>query len=508
MEERRIEMRSIKYFSLTALLIVFFSANILAQKKKGARIQYRANTVEVDKSIGKGAQRLLDDVEFKHSGAKMYCDSAYFYSKQNSLDAFDNIFINQGDTVFIYGDFLHYDGNTKLATITGNVKLINDETTLTTDKLDYELNSAIAYYTDSATTVNKENILKSKEGYYYTRKKIAIFHKSVKITNPDYIMTSDSVEYHTKSGIARFFGPTDIVGDSSHIFGEYGWYDTELDKAELKTNAWIQNKKQTIFGDYIYYDKLSGDGLARKNVKILEEEKNVLLLGNQAIYNDLTEYAFLTDSAQFIQFTSEGDSLFLHADSLISYPDTSGQKIIFAYYNAKFYRNNVQGICDSLVYSFVDSTVRMYHDPILWTGKNQISAETIEILTKNQKIEKMNLYKSSFITSQEEIEYFNQIKGKNMFCFFKNNELYQIDVVGNGRTVYFPKDEGQIMGANVSECSNIKIFLEGSEVNRINFYVKPTGGMYPLEKAPENKLKLKGFKWHADKRPNDRYDIF
>lgn len=484
------------------------SAISYGQKKKEAQIQYKANTVEVDKKIGKGAQRLLDDVLFIHSGAKMYCDSAYFFSKENSLDAFDNIFINQGDTIFIYGDLLHYDGNTKLATITGNVKMVNEETTLTTEKMHYELNSGMAYYNHYAKTVNLDNTLESTKGFYYTRKKVAIFHDSVVMTNPDYVMYSDTVEYDTESGIAQFFGPTDILGDSSHIYGEFGWYDTQLDLAELKQNAWAQNKKQTIFGQYIYYDKNTGDGLAKDQVKILEEEQNVILTGNYAQYNDQTEYAFLTDSAQFIQFSSKGDSLYLHADSLTTYPDTSGQKMIFAYKNVKFYRSNVQGICDSLVYSFVDSTVRMFYSPVLWTGKNQISADKIEILTKNQQIEQMNLYKSSFITSKENSELFNQIKGKNMYCYFKENELYQIDVIGNGRTVYFPKDDGEIVGVNISECSNIKIFLENNDVTRINFYVKPVGGMYPVDQAPENELMLKGFEWKIDLRPKDRYDIF
>jgi lipopolysaccharide export system protein LptA len=496
--------------SLLILLVsyLFFYQPVHAQKQKEARILYKADIVEVDKKIGNGAQRLLGDVEFIHGGAKMYCDSSYFYAKKNSLNAFNNIFINQGDTLFLYGDLLHYDGNTKKAIITGNVKLVNKETTLTTKKLEYELNTGIAYYKKYAHTVHKENTLESIEGFYYTRKKTVVFYDSVIITNPDYIMYSDTVKYNTESGVARFFGPTDIIGDSSHIYAEKGWYDTQLDLAELEINAWAKNKNQTIFGQYIYYNKKTGDGLARKRVKILEEDQSVILLGNHAKYNDITEYAFLTDSAQFIQYTTEGDSLFLHADSLITYPDSSEKKIIFAYYKVKFFRENVQGKCDSLVYTFSDSTARMYYNPILWSGNKQISAEQIDILTKNQKMDKMFLYNSSFIASQEDSSYFNQIKGKNMICYFSNNQLSQIDVNGNGQTVYFPKEEEEIVGANLSECSNIKIILENGELYRINFYVKPTGGMYPLDQAPENKLRLKGFLWELEERPQTRYDIF
>ena len=490
------------------ILLSNSTIKIQAQKAKSAKIQYRAEIVEVDKKIGRGAQRLLDNVEFTHGGAKMYCDSAYFYSKKNSLDAFDNIFINQGDTLFLYGEFLHYDGNTKKATVTGNVKLINDETTLTTDRLDYELNNGIAYYKDYGKTVNKENIIESTKGYYFTRRKEIQLNDSVVITNPDYQLLSDTVLFNTKTEVATFLGPTDIVGDSSHIYGEIGWYDTENDIAEIKQNAWAENNQQTIFGDYIYYDKQTGDGIARDRVKIIEKEQSVMLTGNQAKYNDITEYAFLTDSAQFIQFTEQGDSLFLHADSLRTYPDTSGNKIIFAYYNVRFFRENVQGKCDSLVYTFSDSTARMYYEPVLWTGVNQISAEKIEMLTKNQQMEKMNLYKSSFICSQKDTSYFDQIKGKDMICYFSDNQLFQIDVKGNGQTVYFPEEDDEIVGVNLSECSNLRILLKDGQVNRINFYVQPKGGMYPLSQAPQNKLKLKGFFWQEELRPKSKYDIF
>lgn len=498
-----------KSLKFLILLILCSLPAVLQAQKKEARIQYRADVVEVDKNIGKGAQRLLNNVEFIHAGAKMYCDSAYFYSKQNTFDAYQNIFINQGDTVLLYGDFLHYDGNTKKATITGReVKLINKKTTLLTDKLEYELNTGVAYYKQNGHTVSEENTLESIEGYYYTRKKTFVFYDSVVIVNPDYTLYSDTVEYNTETGVARFQGPTNIIGDSSHVYAEKGWYDSKLKLTELKKNAWARNKKQTIYGDYIYYNQISGEGTAKQNVKIVEEEKSILLLGNNARYNENTGYAFITDRAEFVQFTSEGDSLFLHADTLISYPDSSDNRIVFAYYKVKFYRENVQGKCDSLVYTFYDSTIRMYYLPVLWTGKNQVSADRIDIVTRNQKIDKMYLYQSSFITSQEDSLYFNQIKGKNMVCHFNDNQLDLIDVIGNGQTVYFPKDEDEIVGVNLSECSNIKIMLTEGEVSRINFYVSPTGGMYPLEQAPENKLRLKGFNWLSDQRPQSRSDIF
>ncbi len=504
---------SIKNKSFLIVVFVFILGsgykNSHAQKKtKTTTVQYRADIVEVAKKIGKGAQRLLDNVEFIHEGAKMYCDSAYFYQKENSLDAFNNIFINQGDTIFLYGDYLHYNGNEKLATITGEVKLVNRETTLTTNRLDYNLSEGLAFYKDHGHTVNKETDVESIKGYYNTKVKTIILNDSVVITNPDYTLYSDTVEYNTETEIALFFGPTNIIGDSSHIYGEKGWHDTKNKISEIEKNAWVKNKTQTVSGEYIHYNKTTGEGHAHNNVSILEEKHNVLLLGNQAIYNDSTKYSFLTDSAQFIQFTSEGDSLYLHADSLISYPDSNDKKMIFAYYNVRFYRDNVQGKCDSLVYTFSDSTSRMYYDPVLWTGVNQVSAEIIEILTKNQQMDKMYLTENSFICSEKDTNAFDQVKGKNMICHFTNNELVRVDVNGNGQTVYYPEDEGEIVAVNIADCSNLKILLDSAKVKTITFYVTPSGGMYPLDQAPKNKLRLKGFNWQQAIRPKSPHDIF
>ncbi len=496
-------------FVIFAFILSNFPLTSSAQKKaKTATVQYRADIVEVAKSIGKGALRLLDNVEFIHEGVKMYCDSAYFYQKKNSLDAFNNIFINQGDTLFLYGDFLHYDGNKKLATITGEVKLVNRETTLTTNRLDYNLHDGIAYYKDHGHTVNKETDVVSTKGFYKTRLKTIILNDSVKITNPDYQLFSDTVEYNTETEVALFFGPTNILGDSSHIYGEKGWYDTEKKISEIEKNAWVKNKTQTIVAEYIHYNKSTGEGSARDNVSILEEKHNILLLGNKAIYNDSTQYSFLTDSARFIQFTSDGDSLYLHADSLISYPDSNGSKMIFAYYNVRFFRENVQGKCDSLVYTFSDSTTRMYYAPVLWTGVNQVSSKVIEIVTKNQKMDKMFLTEDSFICSQKDTNAYDQVKGKNMTCHFTDNQLVQVDVNGNGQTVFYPEDEGEIVAVNIANCSNLKILLDSSKVKTITFYVSPTGGMYPLGQAPKNKLILKGFDWQEAIRPKSPHDIF
>jgi lipopolysaccharide export system protein LptA len=174
------------------------------------------------------------------------------------------------------------------------------------------------------------------------------------------------------------------------------------------------------------------------------------------------------------------------------------------------YKSNLQGKCDSMSYSFSDSVIRLYGEPVLWKDANQLTSEFMEIKTKNKRIDQLHLLNLAFIVSQEDTTKYNQIKGKNMICYFKDNNLYKVDVKGNGQTIYYPKDEeeNEIIGVNKAESSDLVIHLEGKDVKEIMFYKKPDAILYPLESAPKNELKLKSFKWLEHHRPLKKEDIF
>lgn len=302
-------------------------------------------------------------------------------------------------------------------------------------------------------------------------------------------------------------GPTDIIGDSSSIYCEKGWYNMETDVSQLNQNAVVRNTKQTVKGDSLYYEKHTGFGRAINNVEIIDHEQDIILKGDRAIYYEQDNFAQLTEKAEFIQ-VNEDDSLYLHADTLLSDVDTSGAKYILAYYGVRIYRNNLQGRCDSMVYSTVDSVIRLYHEPVLWSEEYQISADYIELHTEHRKAKTMYLYNSSFLISKEDPQKFNQIKGKNMICHFRNNEIYRIDVSGNGQTIYYPEDEDGYIGMNKAICSDLVIMMKNGKVYGIRFLKKPDAVLYPLERAPEEELLLSGFKWLEEYRPLSKEDIF
>ncbi len=497
-------MKVIKY-TFVILIIIVSSRALTAQETK--KVKFSAASMQVDKNLGNGAKRLLGNVVFEHEGTLMKCDSAYFYSELNTLEAYHNVYINQADTLHLYGDYLEYDGNSRFAKVRQNVKLINRETTLITEALDYDLEQNIGYYTVPADILNEENTLYSKQGYYYVREDMLFFKDSVVVINPRYRILSDTLKYQTELKIAYFHGPTHIYSDENIIYCEAGWYNTTTNISQLNQNAWLENEKQKIQGDSLYYERETGFGRAKHNVELYDYEMDIILKGNYGIYNELSEDAVLTDSAQMIQITEE-DSIYMHSDTMRSIVDTAGYKLIKAYFGVKMFKSDLQGKADSVTYSFQDSVIRLYEKPAIWSEENQLTAEYIEIHTRNKKMHKMYMQNSAFIVSKEDSTLFNQIKGKNMVCYFRNNKLYKIEVSGNGQTIYYPEDNDNLIGMNKAECSDLVIYLDESKVERINFLKKPDATLYPLFDVPENEKMLKGFIWLEQERPYKKEDIF
>jgi lipopolysaccharide export system protein LptA len=489
-------------------LLIFSSQQILiAQATKKIEIEH-ANTMEFDKSMGPDVKRLLGNVVFRHENSIMYCDSAWYYSAENRVDAFGHIHVRQGDTVHLYGDYMRYLGEKKIAEVRKNVRLIDKETILNTENLDFNIQDSYGYYFNGGTINSGENTLKSKYGYYYSREKLFFYKGNVELHNPDYTIFCDTLKYQTVQKIAYFLGPTRIISDENLIYCENGWYNTEKKISQFNKHAYLKNKNQVMHGDSLYYERENGFGEAFKNVELFDSAENVILKGEYAYYHEEPEKALLTGRALMIKVT-DSDSIFIHADTLRSVTDSSGQhKIMKAYYHMKFYETDLQAKCDSLAYSLADSVIRLYGEPVLWSDENQLSAEYIAIYTRNRDIDRLEMTNTAFIISQEDSDRYNQVKGKTMTGFFANGELSRIEVIGNGQTIYFPKDENELIGVNKAESTNLTIYLKERKVDRIIFRVQPAATLSPLQDVTGNDLYLKDFRWFNKYRPKEREDIY
>lgn len=492
------------FLLLTAFLI--FPRSLNSQEVK--KIEINADLIEFDSELGSDAKRLLGNVRFKHEDVYMTCDSAWYFSEENMVQSYSNVHLWQGDTLDLYGDYLKYSGNTKMANVRDNVILLDNENRLTTDYIDHDFENDLAYYLGGGKIVNGDNTLVSEQGYYYTREKLFFFKDSVVVINPDYTIYSDTLKYNTVTEISYFLGPTDIISEENYIYCENGWYDTKKNISQFNKNSYLENEGKILKGDSIYYDRETGLGQAFYNVELIDTSQNIILKGNVANYYEKTEYAMLTDSALMIQVDEE-DSLYVHADTLLSVPDTIPDKrLLKAFYKVKFFREDIQGKCDSLVYSDVDSVFRFYGEPVLWSDENQLTADHIEIFVRNQQMDKIEMINSAFIISQEDSIKFNQIKGRNMTGYIIENQLDRIDVDGNSQTIYYAKDDEEIIGANKAESSNLQIYFRDNNIRKIVFQPNTDGTFYPLEKFNQAETKLSDFKWLGSYRPISKEDVF
>jgi len=497
------------------LFLMFISGRVNAQevspsRKTGTRIEIlNADSSMQNMKIDPDLTRLLGNIKIRHNNALMYCDSAYHYKLKNQVRAFSKVHIEQGDTLNLYGNYLFYDGSNGNAFVKGKVELIDKETHLYTDSLNYNVKSKVARYNDRGRITNANNTLTSIIGVYYVSDNIFHFKDSVKIVNPDYVIKADTMDYNTRSEIAYFTGPTELNGDSLYLYCEKGWYDTRKQVTSVWKNAMIDNRTQIVHGDSLYFNDSTGYGESYRNVVIEDTAKHIAVEGNYAWYYKEPERFLVTDRAVFIQI-SKGDSMFVHGDTLnsITVSDTTGgsYRLMRAYHGCRIFSQSLQAKCDSLAYSFQDSVIRLYRLPVIWSDENQLTSDSMAVFTKNQQTDRLELYNAAFIVSQVDTIRFNQIKGRNLTGHFKNNELYKIDIKGNGESLYYLLDGDAVAGRNQSKCANIEVIVDKGKVKEIYEHDNPEGFIDPpLPASPE---RLDGFKWFDKLRPRKKNDIF
>lgn len=500
-------------FVLLYLVVIIFQ--LTAQEKDPAT--KKIDLIDADRMVydeNKGADftRLIGNVIFRHEEVLLYCDSAYLYDQKNSIDAFGNIHIKVSDSMNIYGDSLRYDGNTKMAAMHKNVRMIDNQITLTTDHLFYDIKAKTGKYEQGGKIVDPENTLTSKRGFYYSDKKDFFFNDSVVLVNVNYIIRSDSLVYNTATERSRFYGPTTITSDSGFIYTEKGWYDTAKDIAEFTKNSYIRNQGQTLKGDSIFYNRIKGTGYVYRNVCVTDTVRNTIINSEYLHYNNKQQYTLATIRARMTQIEGS-DSLFLHADTLMATFDTLSEKVkvLFAFHHVKFYRTDLQGMCDSLVYNYSDSLIHMYYQPVIWSEDKQLSADTVFIQISNNLIDKMFLRNSCFVISCDDSagQRFNQVKGLNMTGLFTEGELKQIKVFNNAETIYFMREEdGRKIGINKAISTHLNIRIDSNQISEIVFIDKPVATLYPEKDLTVKDLFLKNFRWLEALRPRDKNDIF
>jgi len=486
------------------LYILFFLISLSGLAGNKLRLE-KANKLKGTTYKGQKVNKVIGDVVFKQNDVTMYCDSAFQYMKKDYIEAFGHVKIYQGNKTKLFGDSLKYDGLMKYAIMYGDVRMEDQNMTLVTTKVEYDTKNKIAHYNQEGTITNKDTKLISQSGHYLSRLSTYHFIDSVTLTKDDYTLTSDTLHYNVNTHLATFFGPTTITAKDKYLFAEKGNYNTETEISIFTEKAFIKAKEYTIKGDSLYYENKTEIGYAEGNVELSTIKDSLLIQGGIAERDGIKGISKVFNNPVMTKMMN-GDTLLLMADTLISYDDTLDlDDHLLAFNNVKIFKNDLQAICDSLAYMMSDSAIYFYTNPVLWNDLNQISGDSIYITLKNNEIDKMYADINSFLISHDTLNDFNQTKGRNMIAHFAKGEIEHVNINGNGQTIYYARNnEGQLIGLNYIECSDMVILFEKNELKHINFLDRPDSKFIPPHEIKKPEKTLKKFQWEIDQKPKKK----
>ncbi len=494
-------MRILHFITAVFLLIHWSATTVEAQL--GGRIRYTADTLKNGKNERGRYRKLISNVVFKQRGTIVYCDSSYFYPRENLMEAYGKVRIVD-DSAIITSRKLTYQGEERIAKLRQDVVYTNGTRTLYTDILDYQLDTKVASFFEHGRLIDVENVLTSKRGIYYESDEVVFFYDDVKLVNPQYTLYADTMEYRTPTKIAYTYGPTTIIGKDSSVLNSIGGeYFTEI-KQERFSEGQITTPDYLLDADRLFFDDLEGFYHAIGNVKLTAKHEDTWITGEEGTYYNDLGLTKIWGNAIMKKLMDDEDTFYLSADTLVSIEsELDIEDRVLAYYDVKMFKQNLQGKSDSASYVIVDSTIYFYDDPILWNEANQLEADSINVLLVNNLIDKMYLDQNAFVISRDTLRNYNQIKGRNMIAHFDGRQITKIDVNGNGESNYYYllEDLTGIMGLNHILCSNMILRFQEGILDDISFYTNPDATFFPTHEIFNASERLEGFNWRVDERP-------
>ncbi len=468
-----------------------------------------------------------------------------------------NVIVNKGD-MQLTTDVLNYDIATSVGFYTNTARIVNKENELVSkqgyffaktnelnfkkdvvltnqkagqtkpqfvincDTMRYNTSSKITSFAGPTTIKSYKNLIYCEDGWYDTKKDLSRFSKNAYILTEEQKMFGDSLYYDRINGIGKAIKNVQIIDTTQHlnIKGDYAIH-YELKDLSIVTGHTLLTQISGPDTLYLHADTLKALGDNKQEVEGRRQKTEVVTSSKSKNKKEDEKKEIrkkgkskkVEEPIQKLEEKNKNNEIKNErliaptSDSIVQKKEIRNQQL-FAYHKVKFFKNDLQGKCDSLVYSTVDSTMRMFGSPTIWSDGNQLTSDSLQLIIGDSSLKSIELKGSAFIVSKEDSLRFNQIRGKYMKGFFKKNELYLINVEGNGQTIYYAKDKDVVKAVNRADCSDLKIYLKNKTIDRINFITKPEATLYPLNKIDINELKLKDFSWREQFRPHKIEDIF
>ena len=463
-----------------------------------------------------GAIIFTGNVQVQHNGVLINCNKAYHYTDEDYVKAFGNVSLNQGDTIVMNSRYAEYNGKTQFAFATGNVNLRSPDSNLTTDTIYFDRSIQQAYYKSWGTITNKENTLKSKSGRYFLNSKKYVFKTAVNVVNPQVTIKTNNLDFYDNSGHAYVYGPSTITSKDNVINTTKAFYDTKNDVGRLldKSNIVYNNRK--VEGDIINYDRKKNFAKATNNVKITDTINNMIATGHYAeVYRNIggtkRDSMFITKKA-LIKTLVEKDTMYLHGKKILVTGPIE-DRTTRAFDNVRFFKKDMSGKCDSIHANNKTQLTKLIGKPVIWNADNQMTGDEIHLVgnNKTEKLDSLKILNNAFLVQKDTIgeDNYNQVKGQFLYGKFRENKLYEVDLIKNTEKIYFMyNDANEMVGIDKGVSSSINMQLEDNKITELTSFKKIESDTYPDKDFPKNARRLRGFVWRIEEKITSLENIF
>lgn len=493
---------------------------------------------------------------------KIWADSARYFGFIRTADLFGDVIL-ENNTKKLFTEKLHYDLNTKIATYNTKATLedANTRTQLTSRRGQFNTQTKEAFFKDQVLVVDKNFDLKTdtlrfntqtntayflaptliylkdtaqfytEGGYYDLDKDLAEFTQTPQYKKGDQVATSDTMFYNGKTKEITLQGNAFSKDSVRQATANRIIYNRETEKSELQGNAFYKDDKQEVKSDTVlvngknktystrgrskiingnqilqadFVDFKDSLGIAKGSVLWQDTAAKTTIRCENMAYDQRTDYIKASGNRPILTSLIDNDTLWLRADTIISFKAnlTDSARMMLAYFKVRTYKSNFQSTCDSLSFTETDSTFRLFKNPIVWQDTSQMTADTMRILLKDKKIERVFMKNNALIINSRDEVYYNQIKGRQITAFFEGDDIRRMFTEGNAESVYYALDDkNAYVNVNKVDCSEMMIYFGNNKVDKIKFYTQPKAKAMPMKTTNHDEIKLKGFRWEIKQRP-------
>lgn len=515
--------------------------------------QFRGSLVELFDKEGNVLRTNYLDYNTKDSVATFYSGGAMRNADGNLIESRNGEY-RAADKIFSFKD---------------NVQMFTDSVFIKSNKVDYNTVENKAYFGTATTAWQDDNMLFANSGSFDREAEVFNFSRDSYIFTKDQELWADTLTYFKATGVATLTDNIQILDtvQKSFCFADRAEYNPDPMKIRLTRNPSVamytveNGVRDTIFlaADTIdYYTinycdvdknqisraeerkrlsdidpllKIETEGAARRkenedkaNSQFIngpikgkgEKKEDEIQAGKEAAVETTVEAAVEAgveaaveaDGVETAGLGAVKDSLAANSGQVVEAPDSTSVVFIDAWNKVKVFKNDIQALCDSLVYTGLDSMARMYINPVMWNDvKHQFTADSIQIVMKDNVVSKANLISEAFIASQEDTVHFNQIKGAEMVAYFSNNDLVRYDALGGASMIFYVEEDSLITMMNQKEGKIISARLQDRKIQRIKYFENLKNNLLPTFALPVEEQRLRGFNWRGDERPLDRFVV-